>query len=151
MRSALFHIKRDTTRYPEQELFEVTLRASLARSSFLFLGYSANDSDIIRELQWVTDRSGGSPRHFLVTDVVDGPRRRQLAVQGVRVIALRTYANMNRFLLDVAAEVARLKAAVIASPGVGFTSTLPVLLDGTVVADLFRPSYEPIRHAIRAR
>lgn len=140
----------DFARYPKDELLAVTLKASLARRSFLFVGYSANDSDIIRELQWVTDRIGGPPRHFLITDVVDNPRQRHLADQGVRVIALGTYSKMTEFLVDLAAEVARLKPSSVSAPGVGFKPTLPVLLSGTVVADLFKPTYEPIRDAIAA-
>lgn len=140
----------DFSRYPKDELIAVTLQASLTRRSFLFVGYSANDSDIIRELQWVTDRIGGPPRHFLITDVVDKPRRRHLASQGVRVIALGTYSNFRQFLLDLAEEVMPLRATSVSAPGVGFKPTLPVLLSGTVVADFFKPSYEPIRDAVAA-
>src|SRR5205085_3734325 len=87
----LVFTEEDFARYPKQELLRIGLQYALARSSFFFVGYSASDPDLMRELQWIFDHIGGGTRHFLLTDTVEPYRRRQLETKGVAVIAVGNY------------------------------------------------------------
>lgn len=134
--------------YPRDEILSTHLRSLLSRKSFFFVGYSAGDQNLRREIQWVVDRlEGGSRSHFLLTDQIEDWRRRQFAGQNIQVIALGDYGRLQQFLSDLISEVNRLRPSRRLPIIAGLEAAVPGLHQ-EVLVELFQDRYEPIRAAI---
>ena len=123
--------------YPKDELVSVTLKSDIARSSLVFIGYSASDSNLTREWKWV--RSHGVLRdHFIVSDTFTEARRRELEDSRLRCIAIGDFVNYPQFLSELKALVEAQKGRGAPAGSVSPTDSEPV--DPSVqeaLADLF--------------
>lgn len=143
----LVFTEEDFARYPQEELIQSSIQALLAQRSFVFVGYSANDPDVNREIHWVATRLAGNSRpHYLITAHVPPYRRAQLRALGVLAIDVGDFGALPGFLADLARRAAEVRPAPSA-PRIGVTVSLPAL-DESLLVELFSSRYDPIKSAI---
>src|SRR5207245_1082131 len=111
-------------------VLQTMLKERLSRYSFLFVGYSANDSDISREIEWILKQVGPATKpRFLIATSIEAWRRQELSDQGVRVIVIRDYLQLPEILSEVAREATRIRLRRSPLPPAGLRPVAPILDD----------------------